>query len=74
MSNHFGSYVRSISLHFCKRLVPGLEPMTSWSQGNSFIAAPGFLFINEYVTLKKKRVSTKNEQKTVTLTKIKENI
>jgi hypothetical protein len=74
MSNHFGSYVRSISLHFCKRLFPGLEPMTSWSQGNNFIAAPGFLFINKYVTLKKKRVSTKNEQKTATLTKIKENI
>jgi hypothetical protein len=28
-SNHFGSYVRSLFLHFCKRLFPGLEPMTS---------------------------------------------
>jgi hypothetical protein len=29
-SDYFGSYVRSLSLHFCKRLFPGLEPMTSW--------------------------------------------
>jgi hypothetical protein len=43
--------------------------MTSWSQGNSFTAAPGLPFINKYVTLNKKRVSTKYEQKTVTLTK-----
>jgi hypothetical protein len=28
-------------MHFCKRLFPGLEPMTSWSKGNSFTAAPG---------------------------------
>jgi hypothetical protein len=27
-SDHFGSYVRSLSLHFCKRLFPGLEHMT----------------------------------------------
>jgi hypothetical protein len=27
-SDHFGSYVHSISLHFCERLFPGLEPMT----------------------------------------------
>jgi hypothetical protein len=27
-SNHFGSYVHSISLHFYNRLFPGLEPMT----------------------------------------------
>jgi hypothetical protein len=40
-SNHFGSYVCSIFLHFCKMLFPGLEPMTSWSQGNSFTTAPG---------------------------------
>jgi hypothetical protein len=26
--SHFGSYVHSISLHFCKRLFSGLEPMT----------------------------------------------
>jgi hypothetical protein len=31
-SDHFRSYVRNISLHFCKRLFRGLEPMTSWSQ------------------------------------------
>jgi hypothetical protein len=34
-SDHFGSYVCSLSLHFCKRLSPGLEPITR-SQGNSF--------------------------------------
>jgi hypothetical protein len=38
------SYVRSFSLHFCKRLFLGLEPMTSWSQGRSFTAAPGLPF------------------------------
>jgi hypothetical protein len=37
-SDHFGSYVCRFSLHFCKRLFLGLEPMTSWSQGNSFTA------------------------------------
>jgi hypothetical protein len=40
-SNHFGSYVHSLSLNFCKRLFPRLEPMASWSQGNSFTAVPG---------------------------------
>jgi hypothetical protein len=40
-SDHFGSYVRSLSLHFCKWLFLGLEPMTAWSQGNNFTAAPG---------------------------------
>jgi hypothetical protein len=39
-SDHFGSYVRSFFLYFCKRLFPILEPMTSWSQGSSFTAAP----------------------------------
>jgi hypothetical protein len=29
-SDHFGSYVHSLSLHLCKMLFPGLEPMTSW--------------------------------------------
>jgi hypothetical protein len=43
-SDHFGSYVRSLSLHFFKRLFSGLEPMTSWSQCNSFTAAPGLPF------------------------------
>jgi hypothetical protein len=28
-SDHFGSYVSSLSLHFCKRLFSKLEPMTS---------------------------------------------
>jgi hypothetical protein len=36
-SDHFGFYVRSISLY----LFIALEPMTSWSQGNKFTAAPG---------------------------------
>jgi hypothetical protein len=46
--DHFGSYVRSLSLHFCKRLFPGLEPMTSWSQGNNITVAPGLPFIGHY--------------------------
>jgi hypothetical protein len=42
---HFGSYVRSLSLHFCKSLFSGFEPMTSsWSQGNNFTAAAGLPF------------------------------
>ena len=45
-SDHFGSIVRSLSLHFCKRLFPGLEPMTSWSQGSSFTTAPRLPFID----------------------------
>jgi hypothetical protein len=44
-SDHFGSYVRNISLYFYKRLFPGLEPITSLSQDNSFTAAPGLPFI-----------------------------
>jgi hypothetical protein len=43
-SNHFGSYVRSNFMHFCRRLFPGLEPITSWSQGNSFTAVLGLPF------------------------------
>jgi hypothetical protein len=31
-SDHFRSYVRSLSLYFCKRLLPGLDHMISWSQ------------------------------------------
>jgi hypothetical protein len=27
-SDHFGSYVRSLSLHFCKSLFSGIEPMS----------------------------------------------
>jgi hypothetical protein len=42
--DHFGPYVRILSLHFCKRMFLGLEPMTSLSQGNSFTAAPGLTF------------------------------
>jgi len=44
-SDRLGLFVRSLSLHFCKRLVPGLEPMTSWSQGSSFTTAPRLPFI-----------------------------
>jgi hypothetical protein len=44
-SDHFESYERNLSLHFCKRLFPGHEPMTSWSQGNNFTAAIGLPFI-----------------------------
>jgi hypothetical protein len=44
-SDHFGSYVRSLSLHFCKRMFLGLEPMTTLSQGNNFTAAPGLPFV-----------------------------
>jgi hypothetical protein len=43
-SDHFGTYVRSLSLHFCKGLYPELEPMTSWSQDNSFTTIPGLPF------------------------------
>jgi hypothetical protein len=42
--NHFGSYVCSFSLYFCKMLFLGLEPMTLWSQGNNFTAALGLPF------------------------------
>ncbi|XP_044362097.1 replication protein A 70 kDa DNA-binding subunit A isoform X2 [Triticum aestivum] len=51
-SDHFGSIVRSLSLHFCKRLFPGLEPMTSWSQGSSFTTAPRLPFSFEFVNFK----------------------
>jgi hypothetical protein len=52
-SDHFGSCVHSLSLHFYKRLFLRLEPMTSWSQGNSFIAAPGLpFFIHDCVTIR----------------------
>jgi hypothetical protein len=53
-------YVCSFFLHFCKRLFAWLEPMTSWSQGNSFTAAPAlplllmvtlFVFIFEFVLI-----------------------
>jgi hypothetical protein len=44
-SDHFESYVRSIYVHFYKRLFSGLEPMTSWSQGNSFTVVPGLPFL-----------------------------
>jgi hypothetical protein len=43
--DHFESYARSLFLHFYKRLFPALEPMTSWSQDNSFTAAPGLPFL-----------------------------
>jgi hypothetical protein len=43
-SGHFGTYVPSLLLHFWKRLFPELEPMTSWSQDNSFTATSGLPF------------------------------
>jgi hypothetical protein len=55
-SDHFGSYVRNISLHFCKRLFPGLELMTSWSQGNNFTAAPGLPFLYQELHILTKKV------------------
>jgi hypothetical protein len=36
-SDHFVSYIRSLSLHFCKRLFPGLEPMTSHIEINNLL-------------------------------------
>jgi hypothetical protein len=33
-SDHFVSYVRKLTLHFCKRPFPGPESITSWAQGN----------------------------------------
>jgi hypothetical protein len=36
-SDHFGSYARSLSLNFCKRLFPGVELMTSWQFLNIYI-------------------------------------
>jgi hypothetical protein len=47
------SYVHNLSLHFCKRLFLVLESMTSWSQGNSFTAAPGLPFLREIYTKQK---------------------
>jgi hypothetical protein len=44
-SDHFESYIRSLSLHLCKMLFPGLEPTTSWAQGNNFTAVPGLFFV-----------------------------
>jgi hypothetical protein len=52
-SDQFRSYVHSISLHFCKKLFQGLEPMTSWSQGNSFTTVLGLPFKQDH-TLQKK--------------------
>jgi hypothetical protein len=43
-SDHFGSYGCNLPLHFCKMFL-GLEPMTSWSQDNSFTTALGLPFI-----------------------------
>jgi hypothetical protein len=47
-SDHFGSYVRSLFLHFCKRLFPRLEPMTLWPQGDTFTTVPGFPFRHKF--------------------------
>jgi hypothetical protein len=62
-SDHFGSYVLNLSLHFCKRLFLGLEPMTSWSQGNSFTAALGLPFLSHIGCLTQKRSYTKADYK-----------
>jgi hypothetical protein len=46
-SNHFGSYVQPFPAFLQEAgQIPltGLEPMTSWSQGDSFMAAPGLPF------------------------------
>jgi hypothetical protein len=48
-SGRFGSYVHSISLHFCKMLFPGLEPTTSWSQGNNFTSVQGLFFVRYHM-------------------------
>jgi hypothetical protein len=53
-SDHFRSYVRSLYLHFCKRLFLGLELMASWSQVNNVIAAPGLPFCPIYLYLRKR--------------------
>jgi hypothetical protein len=39
-------------VHLCKKLFPGLEPMTLWSNGNNFTAASGlpFDFMLHYLT------------------------
>jgi hypothetical protein len=37
---HLGVFVRSLSLQFARFLFPRLEPVTSWSQGGHFTAAP----------------------------------
>jgi hypothetical protein len=51
--DHFGSYVRSISLYFCKRLFPELKLMTLWSQDNSFTTASGLPFLLPNMSLLK---------------------
>jgi hypothetical protein len=43
-----GLMYTNLSLQFCKRLFPGLELMTSWSQGNSFTAAK-LSYFSKYV-------------------------
>jgi len=48
-SDHLGLFVRSLSLHLCKRLVPGLDPMTSRSQGSSFTTALRLPFSGDLV-------------------------
>jgi hypothetical protein len=45
--DHFGSYVCSLSLHFCKRLFPGLEPggdlFVPLSKGTKLICCSGYV-------------------------------
>jgi hypothetical protein len=42
--DHFGSYVRSLPCISAGGCFQDFESMTSWSQGNSFTAAPGLPF------------------------------
>jgi hypothetical protein len=48
----------TLFLHFCKRLFSGLEPMTSWSQGNSITAASGLPLANKNYSIVRKIVWT----------------
>jgi hypothetical protein len=51
--DHFESSVHSLSLYFYRRLLTGLEHMTSWSQGNRFTTAPGLPFNVELTSVVK---------------------
>jgi hypothetical protein len=42
-SDHLGSLYAAFPCNFCKRLFPRLEPVTSWSQGDSFYLKLGYL-------------------------------
>jgi hypothetical protein len=70
-SDHFESYIRSISLHFCKRMFLGLEHMTSWSQGKKITTAPRLPFI--YQTLRTLKFLPRKERHSYPLTKMSTN-